>query len=137
MYDIQLKRGMYQYTPFKRTPELDLNHWMFDLLVRFGKTPVKDSCGISNLYIKRGFYKRTKKPSGNLFNLEKYFIKVLKEYSVITQIQIDADNCDTRSQLYIPLNYIYFSDEIQNKNASLLTWLEDLLTDCQVTFTIP
>ena len=137
MYNIQLKKGVYEFGPAKKTPGLDLDNWLFDLLRKYGKVPVKACCGVKNLHLKKGTYKKLTKPTTSLFNLEKYFLKILKEYGVITQDKIDLVCCTTKPQLYITKDLVYFSDEILESKSNILKWLKSRLADYKISYIDP
>lgn len=129
MYNINLKTGTYQYNKHNKPLQgLDLDVWLFKFLIDIGfapKGPCSKSviCGNNNLFLMKGTYKFIDRKSDqdyNYFDIEKYIIKLLISWRLLSTYDCCATNF---KKLHILENNLFTAPMNKDKKGSIVTWL--------------
>ena len=135
---LQIKVG-YSKVDDPKKGGFSFDNYVFHKLVEYGLTPVRACCSEHQLMIKNGIINRVDYNNQNqaLYNLEKWLRRSLIQLSILTEPQVEALCCPTKTTVFLQTNSLYFGKNGDSNNTDLKKRLKKLLTDWAVTFTDP
>ena len=138
MYTVNIKQGAYRIDSSDQKTGLNLDNYFRGLLIKYSVPIINDSCCQPHaLFLQSGTFQFTPHSMANVYDLEKYFTKMLIYFGVLTQIQVDAVCCKTTPRLRVFTDKLYFGKRQGSKAGSLLHLIERKLTEFEITYTNP
>jgi len=138
MYTVNIKQGAYRIDSSKQKTGLNLDNYFRGLLLKYSVPIVADSCCQAHaLFLQPGTYQFTPHHMANIYDMEKYFTRMLVFFGVLTQPQVDALCCTSSTRLEVFTDKLYFSKRQGSKSGSLSHFIERKLTEFGITYTNP
>ena len=131
MKDIRLNTSAYKIVE-KNGPGVNLDAWLYKRLKFYGLTPINGCCKDKIFMLFSGVSIYDHKNENTYFDIEKWLKKILLEFGLVTQIDLDNLCCPTDKTLKIFKEFVYFGKDI--KKDSLRQWLKNNLEQFNITY---
>jgi len=141
MYNIQFQKNTYKIADVGTYSGTNLDLFLLKLLTKYGVTVTTptDCCGSDNLFIRKGLtvLASSKDAPLDLYNFERYILKLLVAYGVITEEDITEICCKNDKMLHVSSQVLFFTNRIDLKTSSTIKWFNRTLNKFGVTYTDP
>ena len=138
MYTVNIKQGAYRIDSSKEKAGLNLDNYFRGLLIKYGVPLLNDSCCQQHaLFLQSCTFQFTPHRTANVYDMEKYFVRMLVFFGVLTQIQVDAICCPGSTKLVVFTDKLYFTNREGSKKASLSHFITKKLDEFNIPYTNP